>query len=115
MATYGGSSDVSSEYSLRSGPRSSSHASTPSSPVETLTLEGYTDAHIYRFTGIPDLRKVVGSLSNALVAGRTTQQYLVFRGVTKDQLTQIDHDRASIGKHIQMTHYTKLRMPGQCV
>jgi hypothetical protein len=106
MATYGGSSDVSSEYSLRLGPRSSTHASTKSSPVETSPLEGYADARIYRFTGIPDLRKVVGSVSNALAAGRTTQQYLIFRGVTKDQLARIDHDRASIGKHIRMTHYT---------
>jgi hypothetical protein len=40
-----------------------------------------------------------------LAAGRTTEQYLVFRGVTKDDLVQIDHQRVSIGKG-RKTHYT---------
>jgi hypothetical protein len=106
MATLGGSSDVSCGYSLMPGPRSSTHVSTKSSSVETSPLEGYEDAPIYQFTGIPELRKWVGSQSNALVAGRITEQYLVFRGVTKDDLAQIDHRRASIGKHTRMTHYT---------
>src|SRR5271156_5837115 len=106
MATYGGSSDVSSEYNVRSSSSSSTHISTSSSPVETSPLEGQTNVPTYRFTGIPGLRKCVDSQSNALLAGHTTQQYLIFRGVTKDDLAQIDRQRASIGKHIRMTHYT---------
>jgi hypothetical protein len=104
MATYGGSSDVSWGDTLSSGPRSS--VSTRSSSVETPSLEGQVDAPTYRFTGIPDLRRRVDSQSKALLAGRTTQQYLVFRGVTKDDLARIDRQRASIGKHTRMTHYT---------
>jgi hypothetical protein len=102
MATYGGSSDVSYGYTLRSG---STHVSTKSLPVETSSLEGYADAPIYRFTGIPDLRKRVHSQSAAIQARRTTKQYLVFRGVTKDHLARIDRQHASIGKHTRKTHY----------
>jgi hypothetical protein len=95
-------------FFLRSGPRSSTHVSTKSSPVETSPPKGYEGAPIYQFTGIPDLRKRVKLLADKLVAGRTTEQYLVFRGVTKDHLAQIDHQRTSIGKGIRMTHYTDI-------
>src|SRR5271156_3836174 len=106
MATYAGFSDVSWGDTLSSGSRSSTPVSTESSPVETSSLEGYADAPTYRFTGIPDLRKHVKSQSKALAGGHTTHQYLTFRGVTKDHLAQIDRQRASIGKHTRMTHYT---------
>jgi hypothetical protein len=96
----------SSPVETSSGPRPSTHLSTKSSPVKTSPPKGYEDAPIYKFTGIKDLRKCVQLLSDKLVAGHTTEQYLVFWGVTKDQLTQIDHQRASIGKGIRMTHYT---------
>jgi hypothetical protein len=101
----GGSGDVSYGYFLRSGPRSSTHVSTKSSPVKTSPLKEYKDAPTYQFTGIPDLRKHVQSLTNKLAADRTTEQYLVFRGVTKDHLAQIDLQRANIGKG-RKTHYT---------
>src|SRR5271156_4468296 len=104
MASYGGSSDVSWGDTLSSESRSS--GSTSNAPVETSSLEGQVDTPIYRFTGIPDLRGRVDSQSKALLAGRTTQQYLVFRGVTKDDLARIDRQRANIGKHTRMTHYT---------
>src|SRR5271163_5287871 len=104
MATYGGSSDVSWGDTLSSGPRSS--GSTSSAPVETSSLERQVDSPTYRFTGIPDLRGRVDSQSKTLLAGRTTQQYLIFRGVTTDDLARIDRQRASIGKHTRMTHYT---------
>jgi hypothetical protein len=106
MATLGGSGDVSYGYFLRSGQRSSTHVLTKSSPVETSPPKGYEDAPIYQFTGIPDFRKLVQSLADKLAAGRITEQYLIFRGVTKDHLAQIDHQRESIGKGIRMTHYT---------
>jgi hypothetical protein len=111
MATYIGSSDVSFGYTIRSRPSLSTQGSTNrspvlTSPVETSPLEGLADAPIYRFTGIPDLRKRVESKSNKLVTGCTNQQYLIFRGVTKENLAQIDRQRASIGKHSRITHYT---------
>jgi hypothetical protein len=74
--------------------------------VETLPLEGKADAPIYRFTGIPDLRKRVDLQSRALVDDRTNQQYLIFQGVTKNSLAEMDRQRASIGKYTRMTHYT---------
>jgi hypothetical protein len=108
MATLGGSGDVSYEYFLRPRPRLSTHVSTKSSPVEISPPKGYEDAPIYQFTGIPDLRKHVQSLAHELVAGRTTEQHLIFRGVTKDHLAQIDYRRASIGKGTRMTYYTDI-------
>ena len=113
MATYGGSSDVSFGYTFWSRPSLSTQGSTNSSsvetsPAETSPLDGLADAPIYGFTGIPDLRKRVRSQSDALVAGRTNQQYLVFRSVTKERLAQMNHQRASIGKHTRMTHYTDI-------
>jgi hypothetical protein len=106
MAPYGGSSDVSWGYDLKSGPRLCTDISTESSPVKASPLEGYEDIPIYAFTGIPDLRKRVNSLFDALREGRTTDQYLIFQGVTKDHLAQIDHQRAKIGKNTRITHYT---------
>ena len=106
MATYGGSSDVSCGYTGGSRSLSSTDVSTRSSPVETSPLDGLADVLIHWFTGIPDLRKRVGSQSDALIAGRTNQQHLIFRGVTKNDLARIDRQRASIGKHTRMTHYT---------
>jgi hypothetical protein len=41
-----------------------------------------------------------------VITGSTNQQYLVFRNITKDDLSRIDRQRASIGKHTRMTHYT---------
>jgi hypothetical protein len=106
MVTSSGSSDVSSGYPVRPRSSSSTHVSTNRSPVETSPLEGYADAPTTRFTGIPDLQKLVRSQSDDLLAGRTTEQFLVFLGVTKDCLAQIDRHHASIGKHTRMTHYT---------
>jgi hypothetical protein len=116
MATYGVSSDASWGHTV--WPRPPSTVSTKSSPVKTLPvetspvetspLEGQADAPIYRFTEISDLRKRVHSQSDALVAGRITQQYLVFRGVIKDNLIQIDHQRISIGKHTRIIYYTDI-------
>lgn len=99
---------MSHEYFLRSGPRLSTHVSTKSSPVEISPPKGYEDAPTYQFTGIPDLRKHVQSLAHKLVAGRTTEQHLIFRDVTKDHLAQIDYQRARIGKGTRMTHYTDI-------
>src|SRR2546423_1973893 len=76
-----------------------------SSPVEASPLDGYEDVPIYRFTGIPDLQKRVKSQYDALRDGRTTEEYLIFLGVTRDHLAQIDRQRAKIGKNTRMTHY----------
>ncbi|KIX00327.1 uncharacterized protein Z518_10466 [Rhinocladiella mackenziei CBS 650.93] len=73
---------------------------------ETSPMEGLLEAPIHRFTGIRNLQKDVRSQSAELQAGRSNQQYLIFRGVTKRHLAEIDRKRASIGKHTRMTHHT---------
>ena len=74
--------------------------------VESSPMEGLQDAPIYQYIGIQNLRRRVRTQSDELQAGRSNQQYLVFRGVTKDHLDKIDHERASIGKHTRMSHDT---------
>jgi hypothetical protein len=111
MTTYGGSSDFSRDFSLRPGSRSSTDVSIKSEPVERSAVEasapeGYEDVPIYSFPGIQGLRKLVRSRTDELQAGDTTEEYLIFQDVTKDCLAEIDRQRASIGKHIRMTHYT---------
>jgi len=69
-------------------------------------MEGLEGSRIYQYKGIRNLRERVKSQSTALMADRTNQQYLVFRGVTKGDLAEIDSKRASIGKHVRMSHYT---------
>jgi hypothetical protein len=105
MATYGGSSGVSAGYTLSSGPSSSSNVS----PAEASHLEGLGYVSIYQFKGIQDLQKRVEKQSDALRDGRTINQYLVFLGVTKDHLAQIDRQRTKMRKHTRITHYTDTR------
>jgi hypothetical protein len=107
MATYGGSSDVSAGYTLSLGLGLSTDVSTRSSPVEASHLKGLGYSSIYQFKGIQDLQNRVEKQSDALRDGHTTNQYLVFLGVTKDHLAQIDRQRAKTGKHTRMTHYTE--------
>jgi hypothetical protein len=95
------------DFSLRSGSRSSTDVSTKSelverSAVEVSAPEGYEDVPIYSFPGIQGLRKLVRSGTDELQTDDTTEEYLIFRGVTKDCLAEIDRQRASIGKHIRM-------------
>jgi hypothetical protein len=89
-----------------SGLRLSTDVSTESSPVEASPLDGYEDAPVYVFAGIPDLRSRVKLQLDTLRDGRTTEQYLIFLRVTKDHLAQIDHQRAQIGKDTRITYYT---------
>jgi len=71
-------------------------------------LEGLEDARIYQYKGIRDLQERVGSQSTALMDGRTNQQYLIFRGVTKANVEKMDreHQRAEIGRHTRFSYYT---------
>jgi len=69
-------------------------------------LGGLADIQIYHYKKIQDLRERVDSQSAALMDGRTNQQYLVFIGVTKGDLEKIDRQRASIGRHTRLSHYT---------
>lgn len=68
----------------------------------------YTELH--QFTGIANLRKVINAQSTRLQQGISNQQYLSFRPVTEEDLAKIDNARDSIGKHLQMTHYTDTNM-----
>jgi hypothetical protein len=73
-------------------------------PLEMWPPRGLV-GHIHPYIGIRDLRKRVKSLSTAMMAHRTSQKFLVFDGVTIDDLAQIDSERASIGRHTRMSHY----------
>jgi hypothetical protein len=50
------------------------------------------------------MRRAVNALSKKLQEGETTDQYLVFRGVTVNELDKIDNRRYEIGKGIRLTH-----------
>lgn len=63
-------------------------------------LEGLEDK-VQLFLGITDMRKVVDSRTKDLQAGRTTDQYLVFKPVTTDNRDEIDN---KIGQHWRKTH-----------
>ena len=63
-------------------------------------LEGLEDK-VQLFSGIANMRKVVDSRARDLQAGRTTDQYLVFKPVTTDDLDEIDN---KIGRHLRVTH-----------
>ncbi|OCK74075.1 hypothetical protein K432DRAFT_430233 [Lepidopterella palustris CBS 459.81] len=105
MAAYFGSCDAPYAYTARSRLPPSTGASTETSPAEILPMEGLQDVPIHQYTGIRNLQQRVRSQSAKLLAGCSNLQYLIFRGVTKDRLAQIDSKRASIGKHTRMTHY----------
>lgn len=60
----------------------------------------------YLFYRIRQVQMLVASHSDELRAGRTNNQYLVFRKVTNAQLTDMDKQRAKIGKHIRMEYHT---------
>ena len=65
-------------------------------------LEGLKDK-VQLFLGITNMRKVVSSRSKDLQAGRTTDQYLVFKPVTTDDFEKIDNKRHIIGNS-RLTH-----------
>jgi len=85
-----------------------SHQTIKDPPAEISPLEGLVDTPVYHFTGITLLRNHVRLLSAKLEASHPNQQYLVFWDVTKDHLAQIDCQRAIIGKHTRLTHYTDI-------
>jgi hypothetical protein len=77
----------------------------PASSAEASSLEGLERVEIRQFVGIADMQKIVQERSKELEAG-ASNQYLIFQPVTSDDLVEIDRERASIGKHSRMTHYT---------
>jgi len=89
--------------------RSSSNASasteTTPPPPDTDPLEGLEGEPIHQYTGIRKLKDRVNSQSIALMKGRTNRQFLIFRGITKDDLAEIDSKRVSIGRQIRISHY----------
>ncbi|KIX01034.1 uncharacterized protein Z518_10100 [Rhinocladiella mackenziei CBS 650.93] len=110
MATTCESSDMPRTYALisRSSPSvAESKETTPDqiSP-EMSPLQGLERTHIHQYKSFRGLRGCVKSLSTALMAGRTNQQFLVFRDVKKDDLAEIDAKRESIGRHARMSCYT---------
>ena len=79
-------------------------------PSETSPLEGLQDVPIHQYKGTRDLRERVQAQSAELQAGHSKQQYLVFQGVTKQQLAKIDRERDNIGRHTRITHYTSINL-----
>ena len=79
-------------------------------PSETSPLEGLQDVPIHQYKRIRDLQERVQAQSAELLAGHSKQQYLVFQGVTKQQLAMIDRERDSIGRHTRITHYTSINL-----
>src|SRR4051812_49359941 len=77
---------------------SSSDATVPTPPPETSPVDGLEHIVPQKFTGTAKMQKIVKLHSDALQAGRSDQQYLIFRPVSKDDLTNIDLARHSIGK-----------------
>ncbi len=63
-------------------------------------LEGLEDK-IQLFLGVTNMRKVVDSRIKDLQAGRTTDQFLVFKPVTTDDLDEIDN---KIRRHLRVAH-----------
>lgn len=63
-------------------------------------LEGLEDK-VQLFLGIANMRKVVNSRIDDLQAGKTSDQYLVFKPVTTDDRDKIDN---TIGRHWRKTH-----------
>ena len=66
-------------------------------------LEGLEDK-VQLFSGIANMRKVVNSRTEDLQAGKTTDQYLVFKPVTTDDFNEIENKRHIIGRHLRKTH-----------
>jgi hypothetical protein len=62
------------------------------------------DGKIQRYPGIAGIRRAVNTLSEKLREGDTTDQYLVFRPVTVNELDKIDNRRYEVGKGIRLTH-----------
>src|SRR6266567_2850576 len=63
-------------------------------------LEGLEDK-IQLFLGVTNMRKVIDSRVKDLQAGRTTDQFLVFKPVTTDDLDEIDN---KIRQHLRVAH-----------
>ena len=97
----------SSTYSPVSNSSASASPSSATSPTQDSPLAGLMNPPSYLFYGIRQVQRLVASHSDELRAGRTNNQYLVFLKVTNAQLTDIDKQRAKIGKHIRMEHHTE--------
>jgi hypothetical protein len=86
-------------------------ASAPTTSISPIPssqlLEGFED-EIRTFSGIAGLRSNVKTLSKQLYEDKTTNQYLVFRPVTEDDLAKIEDQRHTIGRGIRLTHCTDI-------
>jgi hypothetical protein len=94
---------------LTSKPSSETGVSKETLPVEASFLDnsptvGLEGIYNHPYKGIRNLQNLVGKQADMLMAGRSNQQYLVFRGVTKDNLAKIDNARHKMGKFCRMSH-----------
>ncbi|KAH8723424.1 hypothetical protein GQ44DRAFT_710252 [Phaeosphaeriaceae sp. PMI808] len=115
--SYRGPSNATSKSASASSSASPSPSATPSAsaspsdsaPSSTTSItssqlcEGL-DGKIQRYPGIARMRRAVNALSEKLQEGETSDQYLVFRGITVNELDNIDNRRYEVGKGIRLTH-----------
>jgi len=74
-------------------------------PMGMSPMEGLGNIYVHPYMGIDDLQEQVRSQCAELQTAGTNQQYLVFRGVTKRDLTKMDRERDTIGKDTRMSYY----------
>lgn len=109
METYFGSGDFYHEYTPISRSSSNPRDSRTPVPATPSDMDGIEDIPTYQFKNIEGLTKHITTLSGELLADRSEQQYMVFEGVTKEDLTEIEKardDNSNMGPSVKMTHFS---------
>jgi hypothetical protein len=87
----------------------SASASSSTTPITSSQLCEGLDGKIQRYPGITGIRRALDAVYEKLEKGETTDQYLVFRPVTIDELDKIDNCRYEVGKGIRLTYCADTR------
>jgi hypothetical protein len=87
--------------------RSLSLSSAPTSLAEALALEGFKHADVCQYKGTAQILEAINSQSDELISGASSQQYLVFCGVTQSDLDKIDSVRP---KYTRVTYYEDINL-----
>ena len=104
------SSSQASDITAATSPTASSIASPSSAPTslaEALALEGLEHIDIYQPKNITQILEAIKSQADKLVAEKSSQQYLVFSGITRSDLAKLDHVRP---KYTRATYYWDINL-----
>ncbi|KAH8710084.1 hypothetical protein GQ44DRAFT_714598 [Phaeosphaeriaceae sp. PMI808] len=83
----------------------SASASSSTTPITSSQLCEGLGGRIQKYPGIAGIRRAVNTLYEKLEQGETTDQYLVFQGVTVSELDKINNQRRyKIKKGLRLTH-----------